>query len=138
MTYYLDELKPGMSETVVRQVTDHDVQLFGEATGDMNPVHFDEAYAAGTIFKGRVAHGVLSAGLISAVLGTRMPGPGCFVVSLSVNFKGPVRIGDVVTTTCTLREFIGRRRAVFDCVCKVGETVVVEGEALIVPPSRPR
>ncbi len=138
MTYYLDELKPGMSETVTRLVTEKDVQSFGEATGDFNPVHFDETYAAGTIFKGRVAHGVLSAGLISAVLGTKLPGPGCFVVSLSVKFKGPVRIGDTVTTTCTLREFAGRRRAIFDCVCKVGDSVVVEGEALIVPPVRPR
>lgn len=138
MTYYLDELKPGMSETLSRQVSERDVQLFGEATGDMNPVHFDEEYARGTIFRGRVIHGMLTGSLISAVLGTRIPGPGCFVVSLNVEFKAPVRIGDTVTTTCTLREIVKRRRAVFDCVCRVGDNVVLQGEAVVVPPSRPK
>jgi 3-hydroxybutyryl-CoA dehydratase len=138
MTYYLDELVPGMSESIVRTVTEHDIELFGEATGDRNPVHFDETFAGQTIFKGRVAHGALSAGFISAVLGMKIPGPGAIFVSLTVRFKAAVRIGDAVETVCTVREIAGKRRVTFDCVCKVGDLVVTEGEAVVVPPGRPK
>src|ERR1700709_79324 len=105
---YLDELKPGMSAQMERTITERDVELFGEATGDMNPVHFDEEYARKTIFRGRVAHGALSIGFISALLGTRLPGDGSIFVSASIVFKTPVRIGDTVITTATVREVIGR------------------------------
>jgi 3-hydroxybutyryl-CoA dehydratase len=135
-TVYLDELKPGMSATTDNTVTERDVQLFGEATGDMNPVHFDESFARKTIFRGRVAHGVLSIGFISAVMGTKLPGEGTIFLSASIVFKTPVRIGDTVTTICTAREIVGRE-AIMDCTCKVGERLVLEAEARVLVPRRP-
>lgn len=139
MTYYIEDLHPGLSESFTKTVTEKDIQLFGEVSGDVNPVHFDEEFAKGTIFKGRIAHGVLSASYISTVLGMKMPGPGTIFMSLTTRFKAPVRIGDTVTATCTVREVVPEKRRVsFDCVCKVGETVVVEGEAMVMAPSRPK
>ena len=138
MTYYIEDLKPGMSESFSKTVTERDVELFGEVSGDVNPVHFDEAFAKGTIFKGRIAHGVLSASYISTVLGMKMPGPGTIFMSLTTRFKAPVRIGDTVTATCTVREVVPeKRRVLFDCVCKVKDTTVVDGEALVMAPARP-
>jgi 3-hydroxybutyryl-CoA dehydratase len=139
MTYYIDELKPGMSESFAKTVTERDVELFGEVSGDMNPVHFDEAYARHTVFRGRIAHGMLSVSYLSTVLGMKMPGPGTIFMSASSRFKAPVRIGDTVVTTCTVREINAeKRRVIFDCVCKVGDTTVVEGEAMVMAPSRPK
>jgi len=135
-TVYLDELKPGMSATTDNTVNERHIQLFGEATGDMNPVHFDEDFARKTIFRGRVAHGALSVGFISAVMGTKLPGEGTIFVSASIVFKSPVRIGDTVTTICTVREVTGRE-AIMDCACKVGERLVLEAEALVLVPKRP-
>jgi 3-hydroxybutyryl-CoA dehydratase len=139
MTYFLDELKPGMFETYARAVTARDLELFGDVSGDRNPVHFDEAYARTTIFKGRIAHGMLSASYISKILGMQIPGPGTIFLSLTVRFKAPVRIGDTVVTTCSVREVDAqKRRAIFDCLCRVGDTTVIEGEAIVMPPSRPK
>jgi 3-hydroxybutyryl-CoA dehydratase len=135
-TVYLDELKPGMSATTDNTVSERHIQLFGEATGDMNPVHFDEDFARKTIFRGRVAHGALSVGFISAVMGTKLPGEGTIFVSASIVFKSPVRIGDTVTTICTVREVTGRE-AIMDCACKVGERLVLEAEARVLVPKRP-
>jgi len=131
----LDEIQPGMSASLEHVVTERDIQLFGEATGDMNPVHFDEEYARKTIFRGRVAHGALSVGFISAVVGTRLPGEGTIFVSASIVFKYPVRIGDTVVTTVTVREVVGRE-AILDCVCAVGDRQVLESEARVLPPKR--
>src|ERR1700679_190682 len=136
MTYYYEDLKVGQSESLSHTVTERDVELFGEATGDMNPVHFDEAYARKTVFRGRVAHGALSVGFISAVMGTKLPGEGTIFVSASLVFKTPVRIGDTVTTICTVREIVGRE-AIMDCACKVGERLVLEAEARVLVPKRP-
>jgi 3-hydroxybutyryl-CoA dehydratase len=133
---YLDELQPGMSASMERVVTERDIQLFGEATGDMNPVHFDEDFARRTIFRGRVAHGALSVGFISAVIGTKLPGAGTIFVSASIVFKSPVRIGDTVVTTVTIREVLGRE-AILDCVCKVGDRLMLESEARVLVPKRP-
>ena len=139
MAYYIEDLKPGMSESYTRTVSERDVQLFGEVSGDVNPVHFDEAFAKATVFKGRIAHGVLTASYISTVLGMKMPGPGTIFMSLLTRFKAPVRIGDTVTATCTVRDIVAeKRRVIFDCVCKVGEMVVIEGEALVMAPARPK
>lgn len=138
MTYYIDELKPGMSQSVTRTVSDRDIELFAEVSGDRNPVHFDEEYAKSTIFKGRIAHGMLSASYISTVLGMHIPGPGTIFMSATVRFRAPVRIGDTVITSCVVREVNReKRRVVFDTVCKVNETVVVDGEALVMAPARP-
>ena len=135
-TVYLDELKPGMSASREHTVTERDVQLFGEATGDMNPVHFDEDYARKTLFRGRVAHGALSIGYISALLGTQLPGEGTIFVSASIEFKIPVRIGDTVVTTATVRQINGRA-AVIDCACSVGDKLVLTSEAHVLAPRRP-
>ncbi len=94
---YLEDLEIGQTAELRRTVTEHDIEAFAEVTGDENPVHLDEAYAAATQFKGRIAHGMLSAGYISAVLGTQLPGPGAIYVSQTLNFRRPVRIGDEVT-----------------------------------------
>jgi 3-hydroxybutyryl-CoA dehydratase len=137
MAYTIDQLKPGMSESFTKTVSEHDIVLFGEVSGDTNPVHFDEDFAKTTIFKGRIAHGVLTASYISTVLGMKMPGPGTIFMSLTTRFKGPVRIGDAVMATCTVRDVVSeKRRVTFDCVCKVGDTVVIEGEALVMTPAR--
>jgi 3-hydroxybutyryl-CoA dehydratase len=137
MPYYIDDLKPGMSESFTKTVTESDIQKFGEVSGDMNPAHFDEEWAKTTMFKGRIAHGVLSASYISTVLGMKMPGPGTIFMSLTTRFKAPVRIGDTVTATCAVREVVtDKRRVVFDCVCKVGDTTVVDGEAMVMAPAR--
>lgn len=133
---YLDQLKPGLSAQTVRTVTERDIQAFGEATGDMNPVHFDENFAKKTVFRGRVAHGALSIGYISALLGTKLPGDGSIFLSASIVFKTPVRIGDTVTTTATVREINGRA-VVLDCVCKVDDRLVLESEAHVLAPRRP-
>ncbi|MGD0189723.1 MAG: MaoC family dehydratase [Rhizomicrobium sp.] len=137
MAYYIEDLSPGMSESYTRTVSEHDIQLFGEVSGDVNPMHFDEEWARTTPFKGRIAHGVLTASYISTVLGMKMPGPGTVFMSLLTRFKAPVRIGDTVTATCKVREVVAdKRRVLFDCVCKVADVTVIEGEALVMPPAR--
>lgn len=135
-TVYLDELRPGMSASIEHVVTERDIQLFGEATGDMNPVHFDEEFARKTVFRGRVAHGALSIGFISALIGTKLPGNGAIFLSASIVFKTPVRIGDKVVTTATVREINGRA-VIMDCACTVGDRLVLESEAHVLAPRRP-
>ena len=137
MTVYYEDLKVGQSASVSHTVTERDVELFGEATGDMNPVHFDEAYARKTVFRGRVAHGVLAIGFMSAVMGTQLPGPGSIFLSATTDFKGPVRIGDTVITTCTVKEIQESRNVVMACRCEVNGKLVVEGEALVLAPKKP-
>jgi 3-hydroxybutyryl-CoA dehydratase len=137
VTYYYEDLVVGLSESMSHTVSEHDIQLFGEATGDFNPVHFDEAYAKKTIFRGRVAHGALTIGFISAVMGTRLPGAGAIFMEATTRFKAPVRIGDTVVTTCTVAELKPRREVLMHCQCKVGDKIVVEGEALVMAPKKP-
>jgi 3-hydroxybutyryl-CoA dehydratase len=137
VSVYYEDLKVGQSATMEKTVTEEDVQAFGRATGDMNPVHFDEEYAKNTLFRGRVAHGVLSIGFISAVLGMKLPGEGTIFVSAKVEFKAPVRIGDTVVTTGTVKEIGERRRVVMDCLCAVNGNPVVIGEALVLAPKKP-
>ncbi len=136
--YYIDDLTPGMSASYSRTVTGDDIQKFGEVSGDFNPVHFDDEYAKTTIFRGRIAHGLLTAGYISTVLGTKLPGAGAIFMGATIRFKAPVRIGDLVTATCTVRELIlEKKRVICDCVCKVGDNAVIEAEATLMVPSRP-
>jgi 3-hydroxybutyryl-CoA dehydratase len=137
VTVYAEDIEIGQSASYARTVTEKDIALFGEATGDMNPVHFDEAYAATTPFKTRIAHGMLTAGYFSAVLGTKLPGAGSVYVAQTLAFKAPVRIGDAVTATCTVTAK-DRRRVTLACVATVGETVVAEGEAVLLAPARPK
>lgn len=135
--YYIEDLQVGMSDCFAKTVTEADVILFAGITGDSNPVHINEEFAAGTIFKGRIVHGEFSGGLISAVLGTRLPGPGAIFVAQSMRFKAPVRINDTVTATVTVKEINPeRRRVILATVCTVKGKVVVEGEATMMVDSR--
>ena len=135
--YGIDDLSVGQSASYTRTVTEADVQKFGEVSGDFNPLHFDDTYAKSTIFRGRIAHGVLFLSYISTVLGTQLPGAGAIFLGATVRFKSPVRIGDTVTATCTVKEINRpRNRVTFDCNCKVGKNIVVECEAEVMVPSR--
>jgi 3-hydroxybutyryl-CoA dehydratase len=135
--WFLEDMSVGQSAAFAKTVTDADIVLFAGVSGDTNPVHLDADYAAGTQFKERIAHGMLTAAFISAVLGARMPGPGSIYLSQTLRFKAPVRIGDTVTAEARVTAIdAGRRRVTLATVCRVGDTVVVEGEALVMVPSR--
>ncbi len=133
----LEDLSLGQTTEISHTVTDADIRAFAEVSGDNNPVHLDEAYAAATPFKTRIAHGMLSAGYISAVLGTRLPGPGAIYISQTMNFKRPVRIGDEVITRATVSAIdADRARVTLSTVCEVAGKAVVEGEAVVMVPRR--
>lgn len=132
-----EDLALGMVATLTNTVSEDDIVKYAEVSGDTNPVHFDDAYAATTMFKTRIAHGMLSAGYISAVFGTKLPGPGAIYVAQSLKFKAPVRIGDVVTARV---EVIGlnpeKKLATFRTQCLIGDKVVIDGEATLMVPGR--
>lgn len=135
--FCVEDLSVGMTASYERTVTEADIVLFAGVSGDDNPVHLDEAYAAGTIFKGRIAHGLLSAGYISTVIGTRLPGPGTIYMSQTLRFKAPVRIGNTVEARVTVTAIdAARKRVTLDTVCSVGGAAVIEGEAVVMVPSR--
>jgi 3-hydroxybutyryl-CoA dehydratase len=137
MTYHIDQLQPGMSASIAKTVTEADIILFAGISTDVNPAHLDEEYCKGTMFGGRIAHGMLSAGFISAVLANKLPGPGTIYLSQTLKFKAPVRPGDTVTATVTVREVnVAKNRVTLDTVCSVGGKPVIEGEALMMPPVR--
>ncbi|HZV21961.1 MAG TPA: MaoC family dehydratase [Hyphomicrobiales bacterium] len=126
-----------MTETYSKTVKSSDVIGFAEISGDRNPIHLSEHFAARTPFKSRIAHGLYTASLLSALIGTRLPGPGAIYISQTLNFKAPVKIGDVVTASVTVAEIVPRgQRIRLACQCRVGDTVVLEGEAVIKVPSR--
>ena len=137
MTHHIDQLQPGMSASIAKTVTEADIILFAGISTDVNPAHLDEEYAKGTMFGGRIAHGMLSAGFISAVLANKLPGPGTIYLSQTLKFKAPVRPGDTVTATVTVREVnVAKNRVTLDTVCTVAGKVVIEGESLMMPPAR--
>lgn len=137
-TYYFEDLQLGMEASFAKTVSEADINTFAEVTGDKNPVHLDEAYAAKTIFKTRIAHGMLTAGYLSAVFGMELPGPGAIYVTQTLNFRGPVKIGDKVIAKVRVAElFPAKRRARFDCTCTVEGKPVLEGEAILMIPARP-
>jgi len=136
--YYFEDLELGMSASHAKTVTEQDISGFADISGDHNPVHLDPEFAAGTIFKERIAHGILSASLISAVFGMQLPGPGAIYVTQTLNFKAPVRIGDEVVARVECQELLAaKRRAVFLCECTVDGHCVLEGEAVLLVPPRP-
>lgn len=136
-TYCIEDLQLGMEASFQRTVTDNDIVAFANVSGDKNPVHLDADYAARTMFKERIAHGMLTASYISAVFGMEMPGPGAIYISQTLNFKAPVRIGDVVTAKVKVVELIeAKRRARFECQCLVDGKPVLEGEAVLMVPAR--
>lgn len=135
-TLYFEDLSVGMTETLSKTISSADVVGFAQLTGDRNPIHLSEHFAAKTSFGRRIAHGLYTAGLISAVLGTRLPGPGAVYVSQTLHFRAPVRIGDTVDVTVTVAELDPERhRARLTCTCAVGGEVVLDGEALVKVPS---
>ncbi|MGR0279767.1 MaoC family dehydratase [Marinomonas dokdonensis] len=134
--YTLDQLSLDQSVEYVKTVTQEDVQDFARVTGDTNPVHLDAEYAAKTSFGQPIAHGMLSAGFISAAIGTKLPGPGCIYLDQSVKFRGPVFIGQEVVTRITVVDINQRRKRVTlktECLCE--GKLVVTGEATIMMPA---
>jgi 3-hydroxybutyryl-CoA dehydratase len=135
--YFFEDIQIGMEASCTRTVEEADIAAFARISGDVNPVHLDEAYAAASPFKGRIAHGILTASYISAVFGAKLPGPGCVYVSQTLKFRAPVRIGDEVTAKVVVTGLVPeKKRVIFSCSCSVKDTVVLEGEAALMVPSR--
>ena len=128
--YYLEDLSIGMTSSFEKTITDKDIQAFAAITGDTNPVHLDDEYAATTPFKARIAHGMMSAGLISTVLGTQLPGPGCIYLDQQIKFRAPVFIQDTVVATVTVEDINQRRgRVTLKTQCFVNDKLVADGTA---------
>jgi 3-hydroxybutyryl-CoA dehydratase len=134
---FFEDLSVGQSARFAKTITEADILMFAAVSGDTNPVHLDAEAAAGSIFRERIAHGMLSAGLISAVLGTKLPGPGTVYLSQNLTFRAPVKIGDTVTAVAEVTALdAARKRATFSTICLVGGRPVIEGEAVVMVPSR--
>jgi 3-hydroxybutyryl-CoA dehydratase len=137
MGYCIEDLSPGMTAVFAKTVTEADIVLFAGISGDINPVHLNHEFATETMFEGRIAHGMLTAAFISTVIGTKLPGPGAIYLKQSLNFKAPVRAGDTVRARTTIKEVVPeKRRIVMETVATVGDKVVLDGEALVLVPSR--
>lgn len=135
---YFEDLSVGQEASQSNTVSESDIVAFADISGDRNPVHVDAAYAATTLFKERIAHGMLSAAYISAVFGMKLPGPGAIYVSQTLAFKGPVKIGDTVVATVKIVELLPeKKRARFETVCTVDGKAVLTGEAQLMVPGRP-
>ncbi len=132
----MNRLAVGQTASVSKTISEADVYLFAGITGDFNPAHVNEKYASETRFGGRIAHGILSAGLISAVIGMQLPGPGTVYVGQNLKFLAPVHIGDTVTASVTVKEMdTGRNRVVLETVCTNQDGKrLISGEALVMPP----
>src|ERR1700730_11429988 len=136
LTLFFEDLSSAITEMLEKTVSSSDVVGFAQLTGDRNPIHLSEHFAARTAFGKRIAHGLYTASLISAVLGARLPGPGAIYISQTLNFRVPVKIGDTVVVTVTVKELIAAKsRARLACLCAVGGDVVLDGEALVKVPS---
>jgi 3-hydroxybutyryl-CoA dehydratase len=139
--YEFEELRVGMSAAFAKTITEADIVMFAGVSGDNNAIHINEEFAASTLFKGRIAHGMLSASVISAAIANKLPGPGTIYMSQSLRFRAPVRAGDTVRATVTVKEIMPEKcRVLLGTDCAVGGQVVIEGEALVAlpPPSRDR
>ena len=129
--YDIEDLSVGMSATFSKTITEADIVMFAGVSGDINAIHINEEFAATTAFKGRIAHGMLSASVISAAVANRLPGPGTIYLNQQLNFLAPVRPGDTVHATVTVREVGERGRAVLDTICTVKGVKVIDGEATV-------
>ena len=135
--YFLEDLELGMEAVFAKTISEADIVMFSGVTGDMNPVHVNEEFAKDTMFKGRIAHGMLTGSLISTVLGMKLPGPGCIYISQSLKFLAPVRAGDTAEVHAIITEIIPqKRRIVMKTTVHVGDTLVVDGEAKMMVRSR--
>ncbi|ETX15400.1 MaoC family dehydratase [Roseivivax halodurans JCM 10272] len=136
-TICIEDIEMGMTRSLQKVVTDEDIEKFAEVSTDRNPVHLDDEYARDTIFEGRIAHGMLTAGLISAVIGEQLPGHGTVYMGQTLKFLGPVRPGDRVHAEVTVIEIdMAKRRVTLDCHCSVDGKKVLVGEAKVLAPSR--
>lgn len=136
--YYLEELFIGMSAIYSKTITEADIVLFAGVSADVNPLHLNEEFAKQSIFKGRIAHGMMTACFITTVLGTKLPGPGCVYLSQTLKFKAPVHIGETVLTRVTVKDIIHEKhRVILDNLCTVGEKVVLEGESHVLVSPKP-
>jgi 3-hydroxybutyryl-CoA dehydratase len=135
---FFEDLSTGQSVDLTKVVGESDIAAFAAVSGDDNPVHLDADFAATTPFKERIAHGMLTASYISALIGTRLPGPGAIYVSQTLSFKRPVKIGDEVTARVEITALDPvKGRVTFACSCIVGGKPVLEGEAVVIAPRRP-
>lgn len=135
--YFFEDLNEGMSESTSHTVTAEDVEKFADVTGDTNPVHLNEEYAKTTMFKGRIAHGMFGAGLLSAIFGTKMPGPGCIYVNQNLKFRAPVKLGDTIVSTVTVTSKDAEKKFVnFETVCTVNDKPVIKGDATLMVPTK--
>ena len=136
-TICIEDIEMGMTRYVRKIITDRDIEQFAEISTDHNPVHLDDDYARDTIFEGRIAHGMLTAGLISAVIGEQLPGHGSIYMSQNLKFLAPVRPGDFVHAEVKVVDMlIDKRRVKLDCRCEVNGKNVLVGEAMVLAPSR--
>lgn len=134
---FFEDLSLGMSESLSHTVTDADIKGFAQLSGDSNPIHLSEEFAAKTFLKTRIAHGIYTASFISALIGMRLPGPGAIYISQTLFFKAPVRLGDTIDVKVEVAELMAEKcRARLACTCKVGDEVVLEGEAWVKVPSK--
>ncbi|MEY4845885.1 MAG: hypothetical protein RL312_2166 [Pseudomonadota bacterium] len=135
--YFFEDLTVGLTAKFSKTITEADIVLFAAVTGDTNPMHLDAEYAATSIFKERIAHGMLAAGLITKVLGTQLPGPGTIYMSQTLKFRAPVKIGETVTAIVEVAALHPEKhRATLKTVCLVKGEPVLEGEAFVSVPSR--
>lgn len=135
--YDFEDLEVGMTATFAKTITEADIVLFASVSGDNNAMHINEEFAQTTQFKGRIAHGMLSASVISAAIAGRLPGPGTIYLSQNLRFKAPVRPGDTVHAIVTIKELLPEKRRVsLSTVCTVGGKVVIDGDALVMPTTR--
>lgn len=136
-TICIEDIEIGMSRSLRKIISDRDIELFAEVSTDHNPVHLDDDYAQDTIFEGRIAHGMLTAGLISAVIGEQLPGHGTVYLGQSLKFLAPVRPGDMVEAVVTVTDMdIGKRRVTMETHCEIDGKKVLKGEAVVLAPSR--
>ena len=136
-TICIEDIEMGMTRYIRKVITDRDIEQFAEISTDHNPVHLDDEYARDTIFEGRIAHGMLTAGLISAVIGEQLPGHGTIYMSQNLKFLAPVRPGDLVHAEVKVVDMvIDKRRVKLDCRCEVSGKNVLVGEAIVLAPSR--
>lgn len=136
-TVCFEEMALGQRETLMRAIVATDILDFARVSGDVNPIHLSDVYASNTVFGQRIAHGLFTGSLISAIIGTRLPGPGAIYLSQTLNFRAPVRIGDVVAASVEVAELIEKgARARLHCECLVDGKVVMDGEAWVKAPRR--
>ena len=136
----IDQIKKGDFSEFTKTVSESDIYQYAGVTGDFNPAHVNETYAAKTFFKARIAHGMLSAGFISAILGNHLPGPGSIYIKQELNFLAPVYIGDTITARAEVIEVNTEKNRVTlktDCFNQDGKAVI-EGKAVLSPPKKPK